>query len=49
MNEGVGSSTVLSDANIAHEGYLTETVRRGRFLRNIDLMKKDRELNPERL
>lgn len=49
MNEGVGSSTVLSDANIAHDGYLTETVRRGRFLRNIDLMKKDRELNPERL
>ena len=49
INEGVGSSTVISDADIAHDGYLTETVRRGRFTRNIELMKKDRELNPERL
>ena len=49
INEGVGTSTVISDADIAHDGYLTETVRRGRFTRNIDLMKKDRELNPERL
>mgnify|MGYP003675389924 CR=1 FL=1 len=49
INQGVGSSTVLSDANIAHDGYLTESVRRGRFLRNIELMKKDRQLNPERI
>ena len=48
-NEGVGASTVLSDANIAHDGYLTESVRRGRFMRNIELMKKDRQLNPDRL
>jgi glycosyltransferase involved in cell wall biosynthesis/2-polyprenyl-3-methyl-5-hydroxy-6-metoxy-1,4-benzoquinol methylase len=49
INEGVGNSTILSDVEIAHDGYFTETGRRDRFNRNIALMKKDRELNPERL
>tara|TARA_R110000824_G_scaffold13459_1_gene58584 strand:- start:2235 stop:5096 length:2862 start_codon:yes stop_codon:yes gene_type:complete len=48
-NLGVGASTVLSDVNIAHDGYLTENVRRGRFVRNIELMQMDRKLNPDRL
>jgi len=48
-NDGVGMSTVISDVDIAHDGYLTENVRRNRFVRNIGLMKKDRELNPDRL
>jgi glycosyltransferase involved in cell wall biosynthesis/2-polyprenyl-3-methyl-5-hydroxy-6-metoxy-1,4-benzoquinol methylase len=49
VNEGVGASTILSDVDIAHDGYLTEDVRRDRFKRNIDLMLIDREKNPERL
>jgi glycosyltransferase involved in cell wall biosynthesis len=49
INEGVGASTVISDSDIAHDGYLTESVRRGRFVRNIELMRKDRQLNPDRL
>ena len=48
INEGVGQSTILSDVNIAHDGYFTEEGRRGRFMRNINLMFKDRELYPER-
>jgi glycosyltransferase involved in cell wall biosynthesis len=49
INEGVGASTILSDVEIGHDGYLTEDVRRDRFKRNIDLMLIDREKNPERL
>jgi glycosyltransferase involved in cell wall biosynthesis len=49
INEGVGASTILSDVEIAHDGYLTEDVRRARFKRNIDLMLIDRQKNPERL
>lgn len=48
INDGVGQSTILSDVNIAHDGYFTEEGRRGRFMRNINLMFKDRELYPER-
>ena len=48
MNESVGETTILSDVDIAHDGYLTEGVRRGRFDRNIGLMFKDREKYPDR-
>jgi len=49
INEGVGASTILSDVEIAHDGYLTEDIRRDRFKRNIDLMLIDRKKNPNRL
>ena len=46
MNDGVGASTLLGDVNIAHDGYFSESRRRGRFHRNIDLMFKDSSLDP---
>lgn len=49
LNEGVGMSTVLHDVDIAHDGYLSEDVRRKRFARNYDLLCKDRVKHPERL
>lgn len=48
INKSVGETTVLSDVNIAHDGYLTEAVRRERFYRNIGLMLADRKQNPHR-
>lgn len=48
INQGVGPALVLSDTWIAHDGYLTEEVRRNRFLRNIDLVVRDRKKYPER-
>ena len=49
MNDGVGASTLLGDVNIAHDGYFSESRRRGRFHRNIDLMFKEFEKHPDRL
>jgi glycosyltransferase involved in cell wall biosynthesis len=49
MNQSVGQSIVLSDVHIAHDGYLTESKRRGRFDRNIALMLRDRAAYPERI
>jgi glycosyltransferase involved in cell wall biosynthesis/SAM-dependent methyltransferase len=49
LNKGIGNGIVLSDTWIAHDGYLTEAVRRGRFLRNIDLVVRDRKKYPERI
>lgn len=49
LNKGVGESTVLSDVEIAHDGYMTEESRRVRFDRNIILVKRDRKKYPERL
>lgn len=49
LNKGVGYALVLSDAWIAHDGYLTEDVRRKRFLRNIDLVIRDRKKYPDRI
>ena len=40
---------ICSDVFIWHDGYLTESVRRMRFERNIPLMFKDREKYTERL
>jgi glycosyltransferase involved in cell wall biosynthesis len=49
VNEGPGAVTVISDANIAHVGYINEDVRKGRFVRNFPLLKRDAEKYPERL
>lgn len=48
MNKSVGFSTILSDVDIAHDGYLTEEGRRKRFDRNYKLLLIDREKNPDR-
>ena len=48
VNKGVGPVLLMSDVFIAHDGYLTEAVRRNRFLRNINLVIKDRGKYPER-
>jgi glycosyltransferase involved in cell wall biosynthesis/2-polyprenyl-3-methyl-5-hydroxy-6-metoxy-1,4-benzoquinol methylase len=49
MGRGVGASMICSDVLISHTGYLTETIRRDRFKRNIPMMFKDREKYPDRL
>ena len=49
LNEGPGPVIVISDAHIAHVGYLTENVRRKRFARNYPLLQKDQEKYPDRL
>lgn len=49
LNKGVGHATVMSDVSIAHYGYSTEAVRRKRFERNIRLLIRDRQKNPERM
>lgn len=48
MNDGPGSVLVLSDASIAHVGYLSEKIRRTRFARNLPMLAKDAEVNPTR-
>ena len=48
LNKGVGHVHLIHDLSIAHHGYSTEDVRRGRFSRNIGLMVRDRELYPKR-
>lgn len=48
LNQGVTPAVVLSDVHIAHDGYVTEAIRRQRFLRNLPLLVKDRQLYPER-
>ncbi len=49
MNKGVGHATVISDIALAHYGYSTELVRRKRFERNISLLVRDRQKNPDRM
>jgi glycosyltransferase involved in cell wall biosynthesis len=48
LNCGIQPAVVLSDVHIVHDGYITEEVRRARFLRNLPLLLKDREKYPER-
>ena len=48
-NEGVGFAWVVHELHFAHSGYPTEIVRRKRFDRNISLMARDRETNPDRI
>ena len=49
LNEGVGFVQLIPDMEIAHHGYTTEAIRRGRFERNIELLVRDREKYPERI
>ena len=48
MNDQMGRAHIVDDVQITHNGYETEEIRRGRFSRNIDLMRKDREKYPTR-
>lgn len=49
LNKGVGHVMLAPDIDIAHEGYTTERIRQKRFERNLGLMVRDREVNPERI
>ena len=49
LNKGIGHATIMSDVSIAHYGYSTEEVRRKRFERNIGLLIRDRQKNPDRM
>jgi glycosyltransferase involved in cell wall biosynthesis/SAM-dependent methyltransferase len=49
LNEGPGRVLILPDVHIAHVGYLTEPIRRERFVRNYPLLLKDKEKHPNRL
>jgi len=49
INKGVGSAWVVHELHFAHHGYPTEAIRRARFARNISLMARDREENPDRI
>jgi glycosyltransferase involved in cell wall biosynthesis len=48
LNAGVRPAVILSDVQIVHDGYVTEAIRRKRFLRNLPLVLKDRKRHPER-
>jgi len=48
-NEGVGFAWVCHEMHFAHGGYNIESVRRKRFERNVSLMARDRQENPDRL
>lgn len=48
LNDGVNPAVILSDVHIMHDGYVTEAVRRKRFLRNLPMVLKDRKLHPNR-
>ena len=49
INAGVGYAMVLPDVDIAHHGYVDDATRKERFFRNLELMKRDRRENPERI
>lgn len=46
--EGLGPVIILSDMWISHRGYMTEDIRRRRFVRNWPLMVSDRQKYPAR-
>lgn len=48
-NSGPRSPAQVVDFNIVHHGYTTEAVRRRRFQRNLPLIKRDRNQNPNRV
>ena len=48
LNDGPGRVLVLPDVQIAHVGYLSEAVRRRRFMRNRPLLLADMERYPTR-
>jgi glycosyltransferase involved in cell wall biosynthesis/SAM-dependent methyltransferase len=49
LNSGPGSVIVMADAHIAHVGYLIESTRQQRFVRNFPLLQKDQEVYPDRI
>ena len=49
LNEGVGFVTTTSEISILHDGYTDEATRRKRFSRNVGLLLRDREKNPDRI
>ena len=50
INKGVGGECVIMpDFHIHHDGYLTESIRRARFARNIKLLQCDRLKYPDRI
>jgi glycosyltransferase involved in cell wall biosynthesis len=48
-NKGVDYAWVNHEMHFSHVGYSTEAVRRRRFERNVSLMARDREENPDRI
>ena len=48
LNDGMGHVQLVSQIRICHYGYTDETVRRGRFERNYELLQKDRIAFPDR-
>ena len=46
LNEGVKPAVILGDVHVMHDGYVTENVRRRRFLRNLPMVLKDRKRHP---
>lgn len=49
LNKGPGRTIVISDAHIAHVGYLIESGRQQRFRRNLPMLQADMAKYPERL
>lgn len=49
LNKGPGRVSLINDVHIAHIGYLTESIRRQRFDRNLPLLRADVEKYPDRL
>ena len=48
LNKQIGRAHIIQDVDIVHNGYMTEEIRRSRFMRNINLMIRDRKKYPER-
>jgi len=48
LNAGVGHVYQVNDVSVMHDGYTDESTRRGRYLRNIRLMERDRKEHPSR-
>ena len=48
INDGAGYAQLIESLTIAHHSYHDNDTRRSKFERNIELMARDREVNPER-
>jgi glycosyltransferase involved in cell wall biosynthesis len=48
LNDGITPAVALGDVHIVHDGYITEEIRRKRFLRNLPMLMKDRKRHPNR-
>ena len=48
FDHAISPAMLLEDADIAHTGYLCESIRRQKCLRNFPLIMKDAEAHPER-